>query len=63
MRGSKYELKFDYQGKPVNFDEMRIREVLKKGNDDNPGAAGLIGLGTGVATADINNQSNSNMSH
>lgn len=29
MRGSKYELKFDYQGKPVNEDE--IREVLKKG--------------------------------
>ena len=29
MRGSKYELKFDYQGKPINEDE--IRQVLKKG--------------------------------
>jgi len=31
MRGSKYELKFDYQGKPINEDE--IRQVLKKGNN------------------------------
>ena len=23
MRGSKYELKFDYQGKPINEDEIR----------------------------------------
>ena len=28
MRGSKYELKFDYQGKPINEDE--IKQVLKK---------------------------------
>lgn len=33
MRGSKYELKFDYQGKPVNEDEIRM--VLKKGNAEN----------------------------
>jgi len=33
MRGSKYELKFDYQGKPVNEDE--IRQVLKKGPSSN----------------------------
>ena len=26
MRGSKYELKFDYQGKPVNEDEIRRQE-------------------------------------
>lgn len=32
MRGSKYELKFDYQGKPVNEDE--IRQVLKKGQSN-----------------------------
>jgi casein kinase II subunit beta len=32
MRGSKYELKFDYQGKPTNEDEMR--QVLKKGAGD-----------------------------
>lgn len=28
MRGSKYELKFDYAGKPVNEEE--IRKVLRK---------------------------------
>lgn len=28
MRGSKYELKFDYKGQPVNEEE--IRSVLKK---------------------------------
>ncbi len=28
MRGSKYELKFDYKGQPVNEDE--IRHILKK---------------------------------
>ena len=43
MRGSKYELKFDYQGKPVNEDE--IREVLKKGVTELSGQV-LIGLGT-----------------
>jgi hypothetical protein len=42
MRGSKYELKFDYQGKPVNEEE--IREVLKRGVSD-PNAQLLIGLG------------------
>ena len=42
MRGSKYELKFDYQGKPVNEDE--IRQVLKKGVNDSSGQV-LTGLG------------------
>lgn len=42
MRGSKYELKFDYQGKPVNEDE--IREVLKRGVADSSSQV-LIGLG------------------
>jgi hypothetical protein len=28
MRGSKYELKFDYKGQPINEEE--IRQVLKK---------------------------------
>ena len=28
MRGSKYELKFDYKGQPVNEEE--IRYILKK---------------------------------
>jgi hypothetical protein len=42
MRGSKYELKFDYQGKPINEDE--IREVLKRGVDDTSGQV-LTGLG------------------
>ncbi len=28
MRGSKYELKFDYKGNPINEEE--IRDVLKK---------------------------------
>jgi len=42
MRGSKYELKFDYQGKPINEDE--IREVLKKESIDGAGfsSMGLI---------------------
>jgi len=62
MRGSKYELKFDYQGKPTN--ENEIREVLKKGVA-NPS---LIGLGPTAGTDvpqvdnDMQNQS-SNMSH
>jgi len=43
MRGSKYELKFDYQGKPVNEDEIRL--VLKKGAADGSGQV-LTGLGT-----------------
>lgn len=47
MRGSKYELKFDYQGKPVNEDE--IREVLRKGVSDGSGQV-LIGLGTSGQT-------------
>jgi hypothetical protein len=42
MRGSKYELKFDYQGKPVNEEE--IRDVLSKGSSD-PSNKVLIGLG------------------
>jgi hypothetical protein len=45
MRGSKYELKFDFQGKPVNDDE--IRHVLKKGANDGSGQV-LTGLGTAV---------------
>jgi len=28
MRGSKYELKFDYKGQPINEEE--IRNILKK---------------------------------
>jgi len=32
MRGSKYELKFDYAGKPVNEEE--IRKVLRKKEKD-----------------------------
>jgi hypothetical protein len=65
MRGSKYELKFDYQGKPVNEDD--IREVLKKGVSD-PSGQVMIGLGPTAGTAapthdnDMQNQS-SNMSH
>lgn len=43
MRGSKYELKFDYQGKPVNEDE--IRQVLKKGSADGSGGYHRFGLG------------------
>lgn len=43
MRGSKYELKFDYQGKPINEDE--IREVLKKESSDGSGQV-LTGLGS-----------------
>jgi len=35
MRGSKYELKFDYQGKPTNEEE--IRQVLKKGVGEGSG--------------------------
>lgn len=31
MRGSKYELKFDYQGKPINEEE--IRQVLRKDSE------------------------------
>ena len=42
MRGSKYELKFDYQGKPINEDE--IRQVLKKDAADTL----LNGLGSAV---------------
>ena len=47
MRGSKYELKFDYQGKPVNEDD--IREVLKKGVSD-PSGQVMIGLGPTAGT-------------
>ena len=42
MRGSKYELKFDYQGKPVN--EEDIRKVLKKPYDNSSDRV-LTGLG------------------
>ena len=51
MRGSKYELRFDYQGKPINEDE--IREVLKKGNNDISEQV-LTGLAT--AAPSVNNQ-------
>jgi hypothetical protein len=47
MRGSKYELKFDYQGKPVN--EEDIRKVLKKPYDNSSGDRVLTGLGAGPA--------------
>ena len=43
MRGSKYELKFDYQGKPVNEDEIRL--VLKKGTTGETTGQVLTGLG------------------
>jgi len=32
MRGSKYELKYDYAGKPINEEE--IRKVLKKDKEE-----------------------------
>lgn len=66
MRGSKYELKFDYQGKPVNEDE--IRRVLKKGASDTSGQV-LTGLGTAGPDGQNGNmqsngnQGNTNMSH
>ena len=44
MRGSKYELKFDYQGKPIN--EEDIRKVLKKPYDNSSDRV-LTGLGAG----------------
>lgn len=53
MRGSKYELKFDYQGKPINEDE--IREVLKRGVDDNSGQV-LTGLGAAGLNVNTNYQ-------
>lgn len=35
MRGSKYELKFDYKGQPINEEE--IRNILKKKGSHVPG--------------------------
>ena len=78
MRGSKYELKFDYQGKPVNEDE--IRQVLKKGqaadsannaisviaaaSNANPiGTTSLNVISQASNQVDNDMQSNSNMSH
>lgn len=47
MRGSKYELKFDYQGKPVNEEE--IRQVLRRGVSDTSGQQQVLtGLGGGT---------------
>lgn len=47
MRGSKYELKFDYQGKPVNEEE--IRQVLRRGVSDPSGQQQVLtGLGGGA---------------
>lgn len=43
MRGSKYELKFDYQGKAVNEEE--IRNVLKRGGSSDVSGQELAGLG------------------
>ena len=37
MRGSRYERKFDYQGKPTNDEE--IAQILKKGVSDLTGIA------------------------
>ena len=42
MRGSKYELKFDYQGKPINEDE--IRQVLRRGQPNSGETAGSISV-------------------
>jgi hypothetical protein len=53
MRGSKYELKFDYQGKPINEDE--IREVLKKGSSD----AGQVITGLSSTGGNLNMQAKS----
>jgi hypothetical protein len=39
MRGSKYELKYDYKGQPVNEEE--IRQVLRK--DKKAGASNKKG--------------------
>lgn len=78
MRGSKYELKFDYQGKPVNEDE--IRQVLRRGVSDTgqqqvlTGLSGGLGqVNNGASAANLPNntadnemhagQSNSNISH
>lgn len=35
MRGSKYELKFDYAGKPINEEEIRM--VLRKKEKESEG--------------------------
>ncbi len=39
VRGSKYALKHDYQGKPINEDE--IREILSKGSSDAAAGSGI----------------------
>lgn len=46
MRGSKYELKFDYQGKPIN--EEGIRQVLRRGAGDNDPQHVVTGLSGGL---------------
>jgi hypothetical protein len=56
MRGSKYELKFDYQGKPVNEDEIRL--VLKKGNGSSVESAGQVLTGLGPTAAGQNGSMN-----
>lgn len=56
MRGSKYELKFDYQGKPVNEDEIRL--VLKKGNGSSVESTGQVLTGLGPTAAGQNGSMN-----
>jgi len=56
MRGSKYELKFDYQGKPVNEDEIRL--VLKKGNGSSAESTGQVLTGLGPTGSGQNGSMN-----
>lgn len=51
MRGSKYELKFDFQGNPINEDEIRL--VLKKA--PNEGSHKVI-TGLGVESSSEHDQ-------
>ena len=53
MRGSKYELKFDYQGKPVNEEE--IRQVLKRGVHD-PSNQVLTGIGAAFSVPSLDKE-------
>ena len=55
MRGSKYELKFDYQGKPVN--EEDIRKVLKKPYDNSSDRV-LTGLGARPSQSEMSKEMN-----
>lgn len=52
MRGSKYELKFDYQGKPINEDE--IRQVLRRGQPGTGETVGAISVIAAASNAAVN---------